>query len=231
MAATASPAPFSGGGDRGLQDRILSHMNQSHARELRHYLRHYCGLTRRQACGASLRDITLQGMRIRAGGADYVVQFNPPLQSWNDVRPRVVEMDAIARKHLGISDVYVTRYRGPGFAQGVVVAGVALYFFCLASLPWVVPGSRIWTLLLAHFPGGPESFRWLVKTLVLPVIGAHTLEPIYLDYSRLRKHGVDRWSGQWWLWIVSCVFEGALVFRRFDKVVAEMRARKEAKKH
>ncbi|KAG6017728.1 hypothetical protein E4U54_004449 [Claviceps lovelessii] len=203
------------GGDEAMRDRIITHMNQLHTRELTHYLRHYCGLTSRQAAGAFLRDVTLRGMRIRAAGADHVVDFHPPLPSWNHVRPRVVEMDAIARQSLGISDIYMDKYQLPGPADLVVMLGIASYFLSLASLPWVVPGSSLWHLLAAVFPGGPETFRWLVKALILPVVVIHTLEPLYLDLSRLRKHGVDRWSAQWWMWIVSCVFEGLMAFRRF----------------
>lgn len=218
-------------GDTAVQDRILTHMNTSHSRELTHYLRHYCGLTSRQAQGASLRDITLQGMRIRAGGADYVVHFKPALPSWNDARPRVVEMDTIAREGLGISDIYMTSYHGPAFADAVVMAAVSFYFISFLSLPWVVPGSPIWDILTAYFPGGPELFHWLVKAIFLPVVGIHLIEPMYLDRTRLQKHGVDRWSGQWWMWMVSCFFEGLMVFKRFDGVIAKKRAQKEAKKH
>ncbi|KAF5134885.1 hypothetical protein E5D57_005522 [Metarhizium anisopliae] len=223
----AAPAPA----DQGLQDRILSHMNTSHTRELTHYLRHYCGLTPSQARGASLRDVTLQGMRIRAGGADYVVHFKPALQSWNDVRPRVIEMDAIARKSLGISDIYMTAYRAPRFADALVMASVAFYFVSFLALPWIVPGSSIWSILTAYFPGGPEMFRWSVKLIFYPVLAIHLIEPMVLDATRLQKHGVDRWSGQWWMWVVSCFFEGLMVFKRFDSVIAEKRAQKEAKKH
>lgn len=219
------------GGDQVLRDRIMSHMNQLHSRELTHYLRHYCGLTRRQAAGASLRDITLQGMRIRAGGADYVVHFKPALSSWDDVRPRVIEMDAAARESLGISDIYMARYQAPGLTDVAVMLSVGFYFLSVASLPWIVPGSQPWALLAAYFPGGPESFRWLVKALILPVLGIHILEPLYLDLSRLQKHGVDRWSGQWWMWIVSCFFEGIMAFKRFDCVIAKKKAEKDAKKH
>jgi hypothetical protein len=223
----AAPAP----GDAAMQDRILTHMNTSHTRELTHYLRHYSGLSTRQAKGASLRDITLQGMRIRASGADYVVHFKPALQSWNEARPRVVEMAAISRDGLGISDIYVTAYQAPRFADAIVMAAVSFYFVSFLSLPWVVPGSPVWNLLSAYFPGGPASFRWLVKAIFFPVVGIHLVEPVVLDRTRLRKHGVDRWSGQWWMWMVSCFFEGFMVFRRFDDVVAKKRAQKAAKKH
>ncbi|KHN95833.1 uncharacterized protein MAM_06195 [Metarhizium album ARSEF 1941] len=216
--------------DQGLQERILSHMNTSHTRELTHYLRHYCGLTPSQARGASLRDVTLQGMRIRAGGADYVVHFKPALQSWSDVRPRIIEMDAIARESLGISGIYMARYHAPGFGDAIVLATVVFYFASFLALPWIVPGSLVWDILAAYFPGGPETFAWAVKLIFYPVLAIHLLEPIVLDVTRLQKHGVDRWSGLWWMWMVSCFFEGLLVFRRFDRAIAEKRAEKEAKK-
>ena len=213
-----------------VQDRILSHMNQSHQRELTHYLRHYCGLSRRQAAGASLRDITFQGMRIRAGGADHVVHFQPPLQSWNEARPRVVEMDVVARRSLGISDVYMTTYLPPRPYDAVVMAAVSFYFVCVASLPWIVPRSPAWDVLTAVFPGGPDLFTWLVRTILFPVIGIHLAECFYLDRSRLQRHGVDRWSGLWWTWILSCFLEGFAAFKRFDSEIAKKRAQKEGKK-
>ncbi|OAA34946.1 hypothetical protein NOR_08186 [Metarhizium rileyi] len=217
--------------DDGLRDRILSHMNSSHTRELIHYLRHYCGLTPSQAQGASMRDITLQGMRIRAGGADYVVHFKPALQSWSEVRPRVIEMDTIARESLGVSDIYMTSYQAPRLADVLVMAAVSFYFASFFALPWVVPGSPTWGVLTSYFPGGPEMFHWIVKLIFYPVVSIHLIEPIILDRTRLQKHGVDRWSGQWWMWMVSCFFEGLMAFRRFDSVVAKKRAQKEAKKH
>ncbi|KAG5981331.1 hypothetical protein E4U55_003060 [Claviceps digitariae] len=218
-------------GDEAMRDRIITHMNQLHTRELTHYLRHYCGLTKRQSARPFLCDITLQGMRIRAADTDHIVPFDPPLPSWNHVRPRVVEMDTLARQGLGLSDIPMDKYHPPGPADLAVMLSVAFYFLSVASLPWIAPGSPLWRLLAAYFPGGPDTFRWLVKALILPVVGIHTLEPLYLDLSRLQKHGVDRWSVQWWMWIVSCVFEGVMAFKRFDRVIARKRAEKQAKEH
>ncbi|KAG5953782.1 hypothetical protein E4U53_002638 [Claviceps sorghi] len=219
------------GGDEAIRERTITHMNHLHTRELTHYLRHYCRVTKRQSAGASLRDLTLQGMRIRAAGADHVVDFNPPLPSWDHVRPRLIEMDAVARQGLGISDIQMDRYHLPGSADLAVMLAVGFYFLSVASLPYITPGSPLWRLLSAYFPGGPEMFRWQVKMLLLPVIGIHTAEPLYLDLSRLQKHAVDRWSAQWWMWMVSCFFEGVMAFRRFDRVIAKKKVEKEAKKH
>ncbi|KAG6042215.1 hypothetical protein E4U41_002558 [Claviceps citrina] len=227
------PPEAQGDDDHVLRDRIMAHVNKLHARDLTHLVRHYCGLTKRQSAGASLRDVTLEGMRIRARGTghDHVVAFSPPLQSWDDVRPRVVEMHAVALRGLGISDISMDKYHAPGLADMMVMLGVGLYFLSVASLPWIVPGSRLWGFLAACYPGGPETFRWLVKALMIPVVAIHVLEPLYLDLSRLRRHGVDRWSGQWCMWIVSCFFEGLMAFKRFDRVIARKKAEREAKKH
>ncbi|KAG6149875.1 hypothetical protein E4U28_006437 [Claviceps purpurea] len=220
-----------GGGDEAFRDRIIAHMNQLHSRELTHYLRHYRGLTTRQSAGATLHDLTLQGMRIRARGIDHVVNFNPPLQSWTQVRQRVVEMDAVARDGLGISDIYMDRFYMPDLLGSLVMIGVGSYFISALCLPWIKPGLFLWGLLDMHFPWGAETFRWLVKMIFLPVLGIHILEPLYFDMSRLRKHGVDRGSGLWWMWIVSCFLEGFTAFKRFDRVIASRKAEKEAKKH
>ena len=214
------------------RDRIMSHMNRSHTRELTHYLRHYCSLSRRETRGASLRDITLQAMRIRAQGTDYVVHFHPPLASWSDVRPRVVDMDATARKALGISDIYVTKYAMPcGPLELAFFVGVCSYFACLASLPFITPGSGAWSLLQSQWPGGAAGFRWVIKAMALPVVGIHLVEPFILHRSRLSKHGVDAGTPVWWMWVTGCFLEGFTTFSRFDRVVAEKRAQKESKKH
>ncbi|KZZ91413.1 hypothetical protein AAL_06649 [Moelleriella libera RCEF 2490] len=218
------------GDDAAQRDRIISHMNQQHSRELTFYLRHYQGLSIAQAAGASLRDVTLKEMRIRAQGTDYTIPFNPPLSSWSEVRGRVVAMDATARAGLGISDILMDRYYGPGFFDKCLMGLVVFYFFCLFSLPWFVPGTRAWKFVSTYLPFTPEFWRWEIKFVFWPTQIVHLAENFYLDYSRLGKHGIDRWSPVWWQWIVSNYFEGIMAYRRFDRVIAAKRAEKEAKK-
>ncbi|POR37947.1 Uncharacterized protein TPAR_01854 [Tolypocladium paradoxum] len=215
--------------DEERRNRIISHMNQSHTRELAHYLRHFAGASRRAASSPSLRDVTLQGMRIRAGGTDYAVPFTPPLDAWSDVKARIIEMDATARRGLGISDVYITEYVPPQGFDLVVFGAVLLYFSSVASLPWIVPGSGLWKTLTAVFPGGPEWFRWSARVLFFPVVAIHSTEAFLFD-RKLQRHGVDRWSGLWWLWVSTCFVEGVCSFRRTNKMIAQKRAQKEGKK-
>ncbi|PNY24324.1 Uncharacterized protein TCAP_05736 [Tolypocladium capitatum] len=216
--------------DEARRNRIVAHMNQSHTRELTHYLRHFAGASRRAASSPSLCDVTLQGMRIRAGGNDYAVPFTPPLDAWDDAKGRIIEMDATARRGLGISDVYITEYVPPQGTDIVVFGAVVAYFTSVASLPWVVPGSSFWRILTAVFPGGPEWFRWIVAIIFLPVLAIHLTEAFFFD-RKLQRHGVDRWSGLWWRWVATCFVEGVCSFRRMNNIIAQKKAQKEDKKH
>lgn len=210
------------------RDRIVSHMNSAHTRELAHYLRHYAGASSREAFNPSLRDLTLQGMRIRAAGNEYAIPFTPPLDSWNDVKQRIIDMDSTARSHLGISDVLITKYLPPRPFDCFVMGCVAFYLGCVATLPFVTPATIAWNTVDAIFPGGALCYRWLVRVLFFPVIGIHLFETFLFD-RKLRRHGVERWTGVWWIWASSCFMEGVMAFRRVDDYVAQKRADKEGK--
>jgi hypothetical protein len=116
----------------------------------------------------------------------------------------------------------VNRFQPPWGFDLVVIAGVSFYFvsFVLARLGFINPGTTAWQAIDAlGFPGGPALFRRLVDVLFMPVLAIHLIEVVWLDRSRLSKHGVARGGRVWWLWVVSCFFEGATAFRRFDRVV------------
>lgn len=217
--------------DETRKNRITSHMNRDHTREMSNYLRHYNSLSKRQAANPSMRDVSFDAMHIRAGGFNHAVPFVPPLRSWDEIRPRLVEMDAAARKDLGVSDITVTTYVAPRPGHWVILLAVAFYFASAASLPWIVPGSTAWTLLDRGFPGGAPLFRWLVKVLLVPVLGIHVVECYFLDRLRLSRHGVEPFTGTWLLWQASCFLEGIMCWRRFDELVAEKQKQKDAKKH
>ncbi|KAM4060084.1 hypothetical protein HRG_002305 [Hirsutella rhossiliensis] len=137
-------------------------------------------------------------------------------------------MDSTARKHLGISDVFLTTYLPPRPLDLFIFASVVFYFACVATLPWLAPATSAWNTIDAVFPGGVEWYRWLVRSLFLPVVGLHAVESFLFD-RKLRRHGVDRWTGLWWLWVSSCFMEGVMAFKRVDDHVAQKRASKEGK--
>lgn len=210
--------------------RIISHMNKEHARELSHYLRHYANASPSAASSPEMRDVDLQGMRIRAQGKDYSVPFSPPLASWAEVRDRIIEMDTIAREGLGISDVYITEFTPPRGMGAAIFASIVFYFICAAALPWVVPGTQLWELLKVCFPGGPTWFRGVVKAIFFPVVGIHIVECYYFN-KRLHKHGIDQFTGLWWAWQLGCFLEGFPSFKRIDAMVAKKIQAKDAKGH
>ncbi|PFH61841.1 hypothetical protein XA68_16072 [Ophiocordyceps unilateralis] len=220
--AMASPA------EEEIRDRIVRHMNQAHTRELSHLVRHFTGATASEAANPSLRDLTLQGMRVRAGGNDHVIPFSPALGDWTEARQRIIAMDATARDSLGISDIYVTHYVGPRGFDRLIVFYVLMYVACFATLPYVVPGSRAWAAVDAVFPGGAPTYKWLVRVISVPMLAVHSLETAIFD-RKLRRHAIDRWTGLWWMWALDCFVEGVFAFWRLDAVVAEKRAAKEAK--
>ncbi|KAF7562413.1 hypothetical protein G7046_g1711 [Stylonectria norvegica] len=180
--------------DVARKNRIISHMNKEHTRELTHYLRHYAQVPRNAASSPVMRDLA-------------------------EVKSRIIEMDEVARESLGISDIYITEYAPPEGVLGIsIFSAVLFYTFCAASLPWVVEGSSLWELLEVVFPGGPTSFRWVVKAIFVPVIGVHLFE-CWLFEKKLQKHGVESLSGQWWAWQATCFFEGFPSFKRVNRIV------------
>ncbi|PHH66421.1 hypothetical protein CDD81_7476 [Ophiocordyceps australis] len=209
--------------------RIITHMNQSHSRELSHYLQHYARVSPRAASGPLLRDLCLDHMLIRTrAGTDHSIPFSPPLSSWADAKNRIIQMDTVARAGLGISDIYISHFEKPrGIGLAFFIA-VGLFFVASFSLPWIVPTTRAWSVLDAYFPGGPAVFCQLVGLLVVPVIAIHITECFFFD-RKLRRHGIERWSGLWCLWISSCFMEGVGAFWRLDSIIASKKAQQEAK--
>ena len=211
----------------------MTHMNRDHARELSHLLRFHAHLGERAASSPSLRDISFARMVIRTPRAagDHSVAFAPALASWDDIRPRLVVMDQAAREGLGLSDVYVTEYRVPRGLDGLVMGAVLFYYLCWFTLPLARPGTSVWKVLEAVFPGGPGFYRWLVRTIFVPVVGIHVVEAVLFDRYRMRRHGVERWSRLWWIWELDCLVEGYPCWARIDSVIENKRKQKETKSH
>lgn len=237
IAAAGAPAAAVSSSSNGApapRDRIMAHMNQDHQRELSLYLRHYAGLSRQAASEPWLKDVTTEGMTIAAGGLggkEFFIAFDPALSSLADVRPAVVEMARVSREALGYSDITVTHFEAAsGFAL-VVFISVAFYFFCWLTLGFVLPGTPIWSFLQTVFPGGPLFYRWLVKTIFVPVLGIHIGECCWFHKTRLRRHGIEFGTSLWWTWIGTLFFEGYPGFQRFDTIVAAKRKEKDAKRH
>lgn len=205
--------------------RIINHMNKDHGPELSRYLQHFARVPSYRAKSPVLTAFSLEKMTIRtADGLEHVVPIDPPMGSYAEARKRAVEMDAAARKGLGLGDVDVQEFTPPRPLGVFITAAVTLYFACYFSLPWQVPGSRLYAFWDAVHPGGAPMQGWLVRTIFPAVVGIHLFEVLLLDRTRLAKYGVRRWSGVWWKWALSCFMEGFPVFSRFDGLVKKKRA-------
>lgn len=82
-----------------------------------------------------------------------------------------------------------------------------------------MPGTWVYDTALPWFPGGPEWFLWLVKTIAWPTYAIHITEAYLLDKTKLRKHGVERGTEVWMMWMISCFIEGYGCFDRINKTV------------
>ncbi|KAI9158344.1 hypothetical protein HJFPF1_06338 [Paramyrothecium foliicola] len=213
------------------KQRIVAHMNRGHSRELSHYLRHYAGASPSAASKATLTDMSLTSLAIRARGGDYSIPLSPPMDSLEDARERLVAMDVEARTALGISDVVVDEWVPPTGLAATTLAFLIFYFGCYFTLPWTGPGTTAWKVIDPIFPGGAATFRWIAKTIFWPVILIHLVEAIIFARTRMNKYSVPRWSRVWWLWVVNCAFVGFPTFLGIDELAARKKAEKAGKSH
>jgi hypothetical protein len=186
-----------------MKKRIVNHMNQDHRRELIHYLRHWNKLSPSDARGSTMVDINLNEMRIATpGGQEHVVPFEPPMGSYVEARERLIQMDRQARHALGV-ELTLAEYATPTPEVALLAGPVAL-------LPLGFLAKRYRLL------EGP-SWKDAVPLVVAILVG----QAMLLDLLRLQRYDVDRWTGVWWKWIASSIFEGYGTWRRIDKLARE----------
>lgn len=218
MADTSPPIPSAS------KLHTITHMNADHRPDLAHILaRHLASPNPIDPSTVSLSDISLSTLTITTPTATHHIPFTPPLASWNDRRPRLIEMTLAARP------VVVTRYLPPRGFDVVVFLGVVTYYACYVLLRLGVledGGAVAGWIGRSPFPGGAEGFRWLVRRIAVPVLGIHVGEMWWFDRTRAGRYGVKRGSGVWWGWMGSVFFEGYPAFGRFDREVGRLRGGK-----
>lgn len=218
--------------EAAVKARVISHMNKDHAGELELYLRAFSGLSASGAANPQITHMYLDGLAIKSASGTHTVAIEPPLPNWGASRVRLVEMAQAALTKLDLSDIKIDRYAPPAGFDLVVLFGITLYFVCAATLSFVKPGTASWDALDAFFPvGGAEAYRWLVKTIFVPVVAIHITESWWMAKTRLVRHRVPTGSKIWWLWTIAPFFEGFMAFKRFDGVVAAEQQKKAAAKH
>lgn len=152
------------------------------------------------------------------------------MTSWADAHRKLAELDAIATAGLNRSQITVKKYVKPtGFMA--VINFLVMFTFAVFSRPAnFEPGSWLYDYLWAYIPGFARSRHRMQFLLLSFMFAVHGVEAVWMITSRLRKHTVPTFSKLWCAWVLSCFFEGAGSFVRFDKIVEETR-RKEKLKH
>lgn len=141
-------------------------------------------------------------------------------------------MDREARNALNISDVVVTEYIPPTSPLHILVLLSLLYLMVSSAChSYIVPGTFYYDKVLRFFPGGPEWYLWVQKVLLLPVLGIHLVESLWMARSKMPKYGVRRWSGLWWKWVGSCALEGFGAHQRINALVRRTAMDMEKRKH
>jgi hypothetical protein len=221
--------------EEAIKARIIKHMNTEHAESLSLYLQHYCDLSPSAAENPKLTDMTYESLTIETSNASatYTIPIEPRMQSWSDVRPRVVAMDRDARAALGLpplpsdsssppSPVTVTTYDPPTAPFHLFVIFLVLWFYTgyfLLLNGTLRPGTWYWEHVMCWFPvRGAQGYKWLHMVLAGPVVGVHVAETVWM-VGRLRWYGVEVGTGLWWKWVGSTFLEGGGAHQRLGAVV------------
>ncbi|KAK3304097.1 S-adenosyl-L-methionine-dependent methyltransferase [Chaetomium strumarium] len=239
--------------------RTIAHMNKDHRRNMRHILQHFGSVPPAPSLPAedeqdapdsdsdplmvdiALTHFTVSLPHFNNAATEYCIAFNPPLASWDERRPRLVEMTRAACAALGIQDpespgseaksggggdggrkavvVVVNEYMPPRIPVDITIfSSVLFYYACFIAvqLGYFAPGTPASRIVeeVVRFPYGPAGFTWLVRAIFVPVLAIHVAETWWLERSRLRRFGVRRGRKVWWLWMGSVFIEGGMASLR-----------------
>lgn len=212
------------------KDFIVKHMNADHVDSLQLYLQAFCGITAREARDASLEDLSLSQLILRAQGTRYMVPVDPPMEDYSEARGRLLALRKESLEKLGRSDVTLTEYRAPRGFQAVIFALCLYTYASCFRRDNLLPGSFVYENLGYKFVPDFAHFVYNIQPLLFPsVVGIHLLESALLAVKRLKPLGVPFMSGLWCAWVASTFVEGFGAFQRIGQIVKEERAKKGGK--
>lgn len=222
--------------DAAARTRIINHMNADHQDSLIRYLRHYHHLSPFSARNATLTSIDYSALTIAtssnpASVSTYRIPLDPPLASWAEARPRLVQMDQETCSRLGCSPVTVKRYVSP---SGLMAVNFTLCLWAYATFSrraHFLPGNLYYKALFQYFPRFAGFCYKIQPWVFYLMIFIHFGEVAYLERSRLRKHTVRMFSNVWLAWMLSEVIEGVTATLRFDRLVKEEEEKRAKQKH
>ncbi|KAF2749088.1 integral membrane protein-like protein [Sporormia fimetaria CBS 119925] len=214
------------------RDRILKHMNADHGDSVKRYVEHGKDASFLQARDARMTDISLTEMRIRYGGKEAVIPFEPPMKSMREARERLVQLDKEAREALGRSDISITEFipctAHLGHFMNFTTCLITYALFCRSGN--FRPGSVLFDNVLVRFPQF-TNFCFSIQPYLFPImIAIHSVEA-YMMAQKMKRHSVTPVQRPWWLWVGTCFVEGVTSFWRLGGLIDKKRKQKEAKVH
>jgi Protein of unknown function (DUF2470) len=204
-------------------------MNKDNQDSLSLFLRYYCNVPSASATPTTLQTFNLDSMIITSQGKRYYIPLDPPLPSFASSRSKMKAMHEECLRGLDLSDVKITTFLWPQTLMSrVTFVAVLLTILSFSRRGNFVPGSFFFeTVGLRYLP----RFAWFCRSiqpwLITFILGIHLAEAVWMARTRLRRHGVRRWSVLWWKWVGICFIEGITSFQRLDEIIRE----KEEEKH
>ncbi|CEJ54163.1 hypothetical protein PMG11_00484 [Penicillium brasilianum] len=210
---------------------IIKHMNADHGDSLQLYLQAYNGISARESQGATLEELTLSNLILKANGTRYNVPLQPPMKDYTEARGRLVALHKESLTKLGRSDVTLTEYRAPRGFQAVIFGLVLFTYATCWQRSNLLPGAFVFENMGFKFVPDFAHFIYRIWPVFFPsVVAIHVLESVAMAVLRLKPMGVPVGSGLWFTWMGSCFIEGFGAFARIRDIVKEERAKKGGKR-
>lgn len=215
------------------KESIVKHMNTEKTDSIRHCLQAFNGVPFYKLRNARMTNISLNNMELSYSGRKFTLPLNPPLESMNEARQRIVELDNNALQILGRSDVPITKFVPVNLRHPVSAFLFGLSIFCWVSFSSGAnfqPGSLLYDNVFRHTPGFAQGCFNIQHGFIRLVIFSHGIEALIMAW-KLNKHGLNPLDGLWWAWVVSVYFEGWLTFVRLHYYLKEKRQEMKQEKH
>jgi len=147
---------------------------------------------------------------------EVLVPFEPPLVHYDELKPRMMEMGAIAQEKLGMTKApQITSFQLPADAwySGVIVA--ALTYFALAPVatnasPLFLPARLVNSMF------GPKPFLYTLYSVLV----AHVLEAAY-TFTLCRRHRTGFFVGAGY--VATTLVFGFHIWKDFNRRVHALR--------
>ncbi|KXN91355.1 hypothetical protein AN958_01330 [Leucoagaricus sp. SymC.cos] len=143
------------------------------------------------------------------------IPIEPPLRGYEDVKPRLLEMKALAQEGLGmIKSPHITTFE---FTQDIgISSAVVLLLAYLAYSPENSSSPAFYAANFAQQIVGARVFRFLSNT----VLSLHSLESLYILHL-CRKHHTSLGLGS--LYFVSTILAGFPIWRNLRRTIQSAR--------